>query len=267
MGTRTSYGAGTFCWINLSSTNVDAAKRFYAELLGWDYDDRADDDGTFSMARRSDANVAAIYEREEQERKLGQPPHWNNYVSVDDTDAAAIRAQQLGATVLVEPFDVSDAGRTAVISDPSDAMFWLWQPRRHVGAGRVNDLGCLTWNELRTDDAEGAIGFYSALFGWGFERIETGDGSAYWVIHHDAAAMTLNGGLHELSEHEIRSIASARRWIPYFTVGSAEATAESAKTHGGDILQRPGRIGDGTVAVLADPTGAVFSVFEGQVDD
>lgn len=267
MGTRTSYGPGTFCWVNLSSTDVDAAKRFYAELLDWEYDDRAADDGTFSMARRYDANVGAIYERDEQERKLGQPPHWNNYVSVDDTDAAAIRAEQLGADVLVEPYDVSDAGRTAVVTDPSGALFWLWQPRRHIGAGRVNDPGCLTWNELRTDDAERAIDFYSTLLGWRFERMETGGGPAYWVIRHDAAAMGLNGGLQELSVDEIRSIAPARRWIPYFTVGSADAAAESAKTHGGDTLQRPGRIGAGTVAVLADPAGAVFSVFEGHVDD
>jgi predicted enzyme related to lactoylglutathione lyase len=95
MGTRTSYGPGTFCWVNLSSTDVDAAKRFCAELLGWDYDDRAADDGTFSMARRYDANVAAIYEQEEQERELGQPPHWNNYVSVEDTDAAAFARRSL----------------------------------------------------------------------------------------------------------------------------------------------------------------------------
>lgn len=93
MGERSKYGPGTFCWINLSTPDPDGARRFYGELFGWDYDDRA---SGFLMARRYGANVAAIYEREEQERAQGLPPHWNNYVTVSDTDAAADRARDLG---------------------------------------------------------------------------------------------------------------------------------------------------------------------------
>jgi uncharacterized protein len=243
MGTRTSYGPGTFCWANLSTTDVNAAKGFYAELLGWDYDDRPADDGAFSMARRYDANVAAIYPREEQEREQGQPPHWNNYVSVDDTDVAAVRAKALGGSVLAEPFDVSDAGRTALITDPAGAMFWLWQPRRHIGAGRVNDAGCLAWNELSTNATDRAMAFYSTLFGWRFERMSTDGGPAYWAIHHDAAAMGINGGLRELSDSEARSVAPAQRWMPYFTVGSAVSTADKARMTGGNILHGTHPIG------------------------
>src|SRR5690606_27005213 len=109
----------------------DAARRFYAALFGWDYDDRTEDGGGFWMARRYGANVAAIYEREEQERAHDLPPHWNNYVSVVDADAAAARAVELGGAVFDGPFDVSDAGRTAVLLDPAGAMFWVWQPRKH----------------------------------------------------------------------------------------------------------------------------------------
>jgi uncharacterized protein len=268
MGTRTEYGPGTFCWVNLSSSDPDGAKRFYAQLFGWDYDDRGgDDDGTaFSMARRHEADVAAIYESDERERAAGLPPHWNNYVNVTDADAAAARAEELGGSVFDGPFDVTDAGRTAVIVDPTGAMFWVWQPGTHIGAGRVNDLGCLTWNDLSTNDPERATEFYSSLFGWTFEQMDTGDGPGYWVIGNDTSAMGRNGGMREMSPEE-SGAGAPPNWMPYFTVESAASAAGTAKASGGSVLMGPARLGAGTVAVVADPTGAVFSVFEGEVDD
>lgn len=261
MGTRTNYGSGTFCWINLSSTDVAAARHFYAELLGWEYDER---DG-FSMARRYDANVAAIYEREEQERAQGLPPHWNNYVSVDDADATAARADELGGSVVEGPFDVTDAGRTAVIIDPTGAMFWVWQPRAHIGAGHVNDAGCLTWNELATRDPERAIQFYTSLFGWKFERADSGDGAWYWLIGSSTAANGRNGGMRELSAEEPQPHGS-RMWMPFFTVTSAASATDTATALGGSVPYGPARVGAGTTAVVNDPTGAVFGVYEGEVD-
>lgn len=266
MGARTEYGPGTFCWINLSTPDPDAAKSYYGELFGWNYDDQARDNGGFSMARRYDANVAAIYRREAQERAQGLPPHWNNYISVSDTDAAAARAEELGGSVFEEPFDVSDAGRTAVLVDPTGAMFWVWQPRKHIGAGHVNDLGCLTFNELSTTDPHAAIEFYSSLFGWSFERMDAGDGPGYWVIGNQAAAGGLNGGMRELSGENASSGAQPI-WIPYFTVDSAASTSQTSEALGGSVQHGIAKAGAGTVAVLTDPTGAVFGLFEGDVDD
>lgn len=266
MGTRQEYGPGTFCWINLSSTDPDAARRFYADLFDWRYDDHTGDGGGFWMARRHGANVAAIYEREELERERGLPPHWNNYVSVSDTDAAVTRAEQSGGSVFDGPFDVTDAGRTAVLLDPAGAMFWVWQPRAHIGAGHVNDTGCLTFNELSTHDPGGAIEFYSSLFGWTFERVDAGDGPAYWAIGNDSAAKGLNGGMRELSEEDVRAGASPL-WIPYFAVDSAAAAPETVAASGGAVAYGPVKAGEGTIALGADPTGARFGVFEGELDD
>ena len=200
MGTRTEYGPATFCWVNLSTPDPAQARRFYGEVFGWHYEDRTADG--FWFARKHGANVAAIYPRDEQERAHGLPPHWNNYVNVSDADAAVARALELGGAVFDGPFDVSDAGRTAVLLDPTGAMFWVWQPRAHIGAGHVNDVGSLTWNELGTDDPERAITFYSALFGWHFQPRNSGADPAYWVIANPAAAGGRNGGLREAAGGE-----------------------------------------------------------------
>lgn len=266
MGTRAKYEPGTFCWVDLSTTDVDAAKRFYSELLGWEYSDEPANGGVYSMARRYGAEVALVYSQLEHERALGLPSHWNNYVSTDDADRAAERAKELGGSVLAEPFDVFDSGRMAVIADPAGAVFCVWQPREHIGAGHVNDAGCLTWNELSTSGVERAKTFYSALFGWRFETLETGDGPPYWVIGHDGAAMGRNGGLRELSSEETGA-GVPPNWMPYFTVESLQTTNEKAKASGASILYGPVPIGVGIIAVLKDPTGAVFAVFEGEVDD
>ena len=265
MGTRTEYEPGTFCWVNMSATDLDAAKRFYAGLFGWHYDDQPNNGGTFAMARRHHANVAALYPREEREQAHGPPSHWNNYVSVSDADDTASRAQALGGTVLDEPYDVADAGRTAVLADPTGAVFWVWQPRKHIGAGRVNDAGCFTWNELGTTDVRRAAAFYSGLFGWRFEQVDTGGGPDYWTIGHDGAAMGRNGGMRELTARE-RAADVHPHWMPYFTVDSAAAAAGKARDTGGSVLHGPAPAG-GTVAVLEEPTGAVFAVFEGEVDN
>src|SRR5690606_19415774 len=121
------------------------------------------------------------------------------------------------------------------------------------------------WNELSTNDAKDAIAFYADLFGWRFEPMDTNGGPEYRVIRHDAAAMGINGGLRELTTQE-RDAGVPPRWIPYFTVESAATAAAKAKASGGSVLNGPLAAGDGIIAMLEEPTGAVFGVYEGEVD-
>jgi predicted enzyme related to lactoylglutathione lyase len=184
MGERTSYEPGTFCWVDLATTDQDAAKAFYAELFGWEYDDRPVGDGAvYSLATVGGRQVAAISTMPERMRQAGAPPSWMSYVSVADADATAARARELGAELVVEPFDVLDAGRMAVVRDPQGAVFALWQPREQRGAQLVNVAGAFTWNDVVTTDPEAARRFYADLFGWSYQQIE-GAEPPYAVIRH-----------------------------------------------------------------------------------
>ena len=102
--------------------------------------------------------VGAIYQQNEH------PPHWNNYVSVTSAEETVARAKRLGARVLEEPFDIGGFGRVAVLADPAGAMLCVWEARSHIGAGRVNDVGCMGWNELQTRDSEAAGVLWRALW-------------------------------------------------------------------------------------------------------
>ena len=86
----------------------------------------------------------------------GQPPAWTTYISVEDADASIAKVKAAGGMVFVEPMDVLDVGRMAVFADPTGAAAAVWQPRRHIGAGLVNEPGALAWNELSTRDTDAA---------------------------------------------------------------------------------------------------------------
>jgi uncharacterized protein len=254
MGTRTSYPPGTFSWADLGTTDPDAAKAFYGALLGWEADDMPAGDGvTYTMARVGDEYVAGLYRLEQQER----PPAWLSYVTVEDADASAARARELGGTAM-DPFDVLDSGRMAVVQDPQGAHFAVWQPEEHIGAGRVNDPGCMTWNDLATPDVPGAARFYSELFGWRVEEIAE-SGGQYWTVYNGERA---NGGMRPLEPG-----APVPYWTVFFTVADLDATLAEAARRGGRALTEPMSVGPGRFVALMDPQGAVFSVYEGDVDD
>lgn len=261
MGTRSEYAPGTFSWVDLTTSDGAGAKDFYGGLLGWEFEDNEiPGGGAYTICKVDGDRVAAIPPATDQ-----FPPHWNNYVTVASADDSAAKAKELGASLIEEPFDVMDAGRMALLQDPTGAALCIWEPREAIGAGRVNDHGCLTWNELSTNDTAAAEEFYSALFGWRFDEIATG-GPSYWTIGHDGAAAGRNGGMRELAPQQA---GVPPHWMPYFAVTSADQAAERAQGAGGSLLYGPIDIPttDNRIAVLHDPQGAVFAVFQGEVDD
>jgi uncharacterized protein len=250
MGDRTSYPPGAFSWAELVTSDGDAAKAFYTALLGWDYDDQPiGDDQVYSMATRDGKHVAALY------RDDDQPPHWNCYVTVESADEAVAKAKDAGGTELHEPFDVMDVGRMAFVADPTGAAIFLWEPRQHIGAQLVNAPGALTWNDLITPDAEAATAFYGQLFGWTFEEMP--DAHGYRVIKNGDR---MNGGVFPRSD-------IPPNWMPYFGHEDVERAIEEVPGLGGQVLNGPVRMPQGTIATFLDPQGAGFSLWTGQYDD
>ncbi len=258
MGERTRYDPGAFCWVGLATSDVAAAKAFYGSLFGWEAEDlEAGAAGAYATLHRGGSEVAILYRQQPQARAAGAPPHWTSYISVEDADATAARAEGLGgAGVFRAPFDVLDAGRVAAIGDPTGVVVSLWQPRARIGAELVNDTGALCWNELATTDIERAKSFFGQLLGWEYETDESG----YVSVTN---AGRLNGGMREQTEQE-RRVPPA--WLPYFTVRSADESERHAVQLGGRTLVPSAESPRGRHAVIVDPQGAAFAVFEGETD-
>jgi hypothetical protein len=226
-------------------------------LFDWEaIDNPVGENMVYSVMQIGGKNVAAISPQPQQQRDAGVPPAWNSYITVESADAAADRAQKLGATVHAPAFDVMDIGRMAVIQDPQGAFFEVWEPRQHIGASLVNAPGALTWNELASTDLDVSAEFYRELFDWKIEPFEGMEG--YLGIQN--AEGQSNGGIRAAAENE------PSYWLVYFGADDAEAGAAKATELGATALAQMD-VGVGKIAVLQDPQGAVFALYAGRFDD
>jgi predicted enzyme related to lactoylglutathione lyase len=255
MGERTSHAPGTFSWTDLSTSDPEAAKSFYGELLGWEFDDQPmPGDDVYSMAMRQGGQVAALFRARE-----GMPTAWNSYVTVESADATAAKASQQGGTPMGDPFDVMEAGRMALVQDPTGAVLAAWEPRESIGATLVNVPGAITMNQLNTSDPERAQEFYAGLFGWRYESVGGGD-QPYWGIY---LGDRVNGGMMPLPP----DAGAPSHWLVYFGTGSVDDDAGRIGDRGGQVMVPPLDVPGGRIVVAQDPQGAVFGLFAGRFDD
>lgn len=249
--------AGTFCWAEMATTDQSAAKSFYGSLFGWNSNDQSMAPGdVYTMFELESRPAAAAYTLRAEERSQGVPPHWALYVAVDSADATAERSRQLGGKVLAGPFDVFDVGRMAVIQDPTGAIVSVWQPQKHSGAGIIHVHGTLSWADLITREPDRAARFYSGLFNWAITP-EQNDPSGYL---HIAAGGHSIGGIPQAKE---RNPQIPPHWLIYFHVTNCDESLAKAKQLGAASMGPAITMeGVGRWAVLTDPQGAMFAIFE-----
>jgi uncharacterized protein len=255
MPTIEKHPAGAFTWIELASSDQDAAKTFYSGLFGYSIVDYPmGPSGVYTMFRIDDKEAGAAYTMSPKEQ-AAIPPHWNLYIAVDNADEAAALAKSLGATVIEGPFDVMDAGRMAVIQDPTGAYFCIWQAKNSIGIRIAGVPGTLCWADLNTPDAGKAKAFYESMFRWKIEASEN-DSSGYLHIKNGEAFI---GGI---PPAQYRNPNAPPHWMIYFDVKDVDQTTAKAKELGGKVYMEPMTMEKvGRIAVLADPQGAAFSIF------
>lgn len=258
MAEFTAHTPGTFSWPELATTDQKGAVAFYRALFGWDLNDVPLGPGeTYSMFQLKGKEVSAASTLQQEQRQMGVPPHWNSYVTVKNVDESAKKAQSLGGRLLMPPFDVMDAGRMAVLQDPTGAVFEIWEPKRSIGARILNEPGALCWTELTTSDTKAAESFYTQLFGWVPKHSAPGSPMEYTEF---SVGGTPSIGMMAKPEGMPAHIPSY--WMPYFQVTSADQSASKGKELGGKVMIGPQDIpGTGRFAILTDPQGAMFAVF------
>jgi predicted enzyme related to lactoylglutathione lyase len=260
MPERTEYAPGTPSWVDLATPDLEASEQFYGSLFGWTFDaqDTGDPQNPYVLADQRAKNVAGMMRLSPEMQAGGMPPVWSTYVTVLDADASVAKAKELGGAVLSEPMDVMDAGRMAVLADPTGAVFCVWQPKAHIGAQLVNEPYSLTWNELITPDVETAKAFYAGLFGWTGAPVEMGPDAPPYTIWSLAGDDNGIGGAMLPPMEGMPPF-----WGVYFAVADTDATVAQAKDLGASVLAEPMDLpGVGRMAALMDPQGAVFSVIK-----
>jgi predicted enzyme related to lactoylglutathione lyase len=235
---------GTPCWVDISVPDVEAAKQFYSELLGWDCQtDPRPEAGGYTMCLLDGVPAAAITPMWGEDAKAG----WSVYFASDDTDLSATAVTENGGLVLSPPMDVFDAGRMAFALDPVGASFGIWQKGVHRGIETDFVPGAVSWIELVARGAETAAAFYRAVFG--LEAVPFPDMPNYWLLQQ--AGVTA-AGLIELEE--AMSGADGSHWRVYMTVADADASLEQAAALGGSVeIPAFDAEGIGRIAFIRDP--------------
>jgi predicted enzyme related to lactoylglutathione lyase len=244
MGSVERYPDNTFCWIDLGTGDLAGAKAFYGGLLGWEFEELASGEkGTYAICRLGGKAVAGLYDRAER-------PGWGSYIKVGDVDRATGRAGELGAEVVVEPFDAPGGGRVATVRDPAGATVSLSRPGESFGAEVVNEDGAWTWNELVCADLSAGARFYTELLGWAAGDLEGPIRRTSFTLGN-----LLIGGGHEPVPQEDPTPG----WRVTFWVGDADRAAARAAELGGTVVLPPIDIPVGRFTVLADPQGAALT--------
>lgn len=245
--TGTTLLPGKVIWHDLVTPDMDQAKAFYGELLGWTFEDVA---GGYALALNGTQPVAGI-------AKLNSA--WNNsywipLVSVPNVDAAAQETNQAGGEILREPFDLVGRGRVAVVRDPQGAVFAMVHNDRGDPVDSAAGLNQWFWNEIWSDDVASSAAFYSALVGYRtLER--TIDGTPYVFLSREGKPRV---GLVQKPDPQI-----GNTWVAYLRVADAATITGKAESLGGRVLLAPQpAIRNGTLGIVTDPHGAGFVVQE-----
>ena len=273
MPERDGYIPGVPSWVDTSHPDPEAAVEFYRGLFGWEFEDvmPTGSEAKYFVARLRGGDVAAIGSVPESAPPMAM---WNTYVWVDSADEAASKVRDAGGRVVVEPFDVMDSGRMAVLADPEGAVFNVWQANKHKGAQVVNEAGALNFNGLHIRDVERAKSFYNAVFGW--ETLDLGGGVEMWSLPGYGDHLERdNPGLRDTVtamggpkgfEDVVASLNpitddqpdTPPHWSVTFGVDDADATAARATELGGEVIVPPIDVPWSRPTVLADPQGAMF---------
>jgi uncharacterized protein len=279
--TRETYPAGVPCWVDTDQPDVDAAKDFYGGLFGWEFDERTPPgaDERYYVAQLRGLDVAGVGTKMEGD---SSPTAWNSYIAVESADDAATKTSASGGKVVMDAFDVGDAGRMAVLADHEGAVFCVWEAGKTAGAQLVNEPGTWSFNDLATRDPDSALAFYGELFGWE----NSGRGSAedagmsfwrrpgYGEFLDELNPGTLDqmetmgapegfadaiGWLMEMTDEQFPAEVPPH-WGVSFAIADADASAARAQELGATLIVDPTDAPWVRYAMVRDPQGAAFQI-------
>jgi uncharacterized protein len=244
---------GRFVWHELMTTDPQAAVGFYSKVLPWKTQPSGMPDYTLWMSGKTQAG--GLMAQPESARQAGAPPSWLVYIGTPDVDATAAAAERLGGKVLKAPADIPAVGRFAVVADPQGAAFAVFAPASPAGGGGA-PASDFSWHELATSDPQGALAFYSELFGWSRGPAhDMGPGGIYQIVEHGGAQV---GGIYKMMD-----ASKPPHWLTYIQVASVDRAAAAAKAAGGRVTQGPMEVPGGSrIAQILDPQGGAFAVHE-----
>ena len=247
---------GKFFWYDLMTTDTDAARKFYGDVVGWGAQDSATPGADYTLFTMNGRGVVGLMPIPEQARSAGARPSWRGYIAVDDVDQATALLAQEGGKVHRPPCDVPEVIRFSVVADPQGAIFLIAKGLMENALPELpkDALGSVGWRELYAGEWEAAFTFYEKMFGWTkADAVDMGPMGTYQLF---ATGDTPVGGM--MTKPDVIPVPY---WGYYFNVPAIDAAAGRVTAGGGTIVHGPHQVPGGQWIVRCmDPQGAFFAL-------
>lgn len=247
---------GRFVWRDLMTSDPEKSEAFYTNLFGWTINPQEMGElGTYRMLRNGEKDFGGVYPMDSSD---GRPSHWLSYIATPSVDDTVAKASGLGSTVVVQPTDIPGVGRFAVAIDPQGAPFSPFTDTSgsdNPPDGKIPGVGEVAWNELMSKDAQASKSYYAQLFGYTLE--EQTMGQPYTILKR--------GDIMEAGLMQAPDDAPGSRWTIYFQVANIDDSLAKLEQLGGQNLSGIIPVPMGRVAMVSDPVGAMFGLFESKL--
>ena len=253
MSTRDNAPVGSPAWTDLMTDDVDGARRFYGELLGWECEEPDAELGGYANFTKDGSMVAGLMAKPEAD----MPNVWSVYLEVADAEKTTADVAARGLSVFVPAMPVGDLGTMAVVADAGGAVIGMWQPGEHPGFGRWMEPGAPGWFELHTRDYDAAVSFYEEVFGWK-TKVEGDTPEFRYTTQVDGELQF--AGVMDGSDFLPDGVPA--HWSVYFDVADIDASVAKAVELGGSVVMAVEDTPYGRMATMTDPAGALFKLHQ-----
>lgn len=252
----TDFPEGTPCWADAMFPDLEGAKSFYGDVLGWTFGESASEYGNYTQAFSDGKAVAAVVPPMPGDDNAHAA--WCVYLAAADVAATADKAKDAGGTLVMEPMQVGEFGSMALVKEPGGAVFGLWQAGQHKGFEKYGEPGAYTWSEFYTRTPDTTDAFLRGVFSYRKQTVadEHVDFAVFNVAGKDDAV------LGRMTMGEDFPPAMPAYVNVYFAVDDCDAAVKRATDRGAKLQFGPMSSPFGRFAALTDPQGANFSVLD-----
>ena len=244
---------GTPCWADAMFGDVEGAKSFYGDVLGWTFGEASSEYGNYTQAYADGKAVAAVVPPMPGQEGQSQ---WCLYFASPDAAATAAKIREHGGEVLMDPMRVGEFGTMCLAREPAGAVFGVWQAGTHEGFETTAVPGAYGWAEVFTRDPERTDAFLRAVFPYTAQQI-VDDAVDFRLFNLGDTTVLGRMRMGEEFPPEVPSYINL-----YFVVEDCDDAVSTATKLGATLRFGPMDSPYGRFAALSDPQGANFSVID-----
>ncbi len=249
---------GKFVWYDLMTTDIEAVKKFYGGLFGWKFEDVGTVDFPYTIIMNNATSIGGIFALDKTRSKADQS-QWISFLSVRNMDDAIEYVKSNNGKIYTQPFDLPDRGKVAVVIDPQGAVLALVNSSN--GDTKDDDpvYNEWLWTELWTDDVDASLEFYNGMLGYENKFYMTQAETKYYVFRNENKG---RAGMVKIMLDGVKP-----NWMPYIAVKDPSETISKVEKLGGKVLIDQEGIAGNRAAIIADPSGGVFTVHIWPLDE